>query len=75
MDATNHPLHPCSSAAIEQYLAQGLCELTGHFAEVSLQSVQCSGPTQEYAGQATLRIRVSFRHIPEPEGEGPVALL
>lgn len=75
MDVTNHPLQECSRADIESYLAQGLSELTGHFAEVKLQSVQCSGQTAEHAGEATLQIRVSFRHLPEPEGEGPVAVL
>ncbi len=75
MDTTRHPLQACSTTDIEQYLAQALCELTDHFAEVKLQSMQCSGQTAEYAGEATLQIRVSFRHQPEPEGEGPVAAL
>lgn len=69
MDTTRHPLQACSTTDIEQYLAQALCELTGHFAEVTLQSTACSQSEPDYAGEAAVQIRVRFRHLPEPEGE------
>ena len=73
MDVTTHPLQQCSQEEIERALAQGLSELTDHFAEVTLQDVQHSGATPDYAGEATLQVKVRFRHPPEPEGEGPTA--
>ena len=74
MNAPSHPLQGSSPADIEQYLAQALCELTGHFAEVALLSTACSQSAPDYAGEATVQIRVRFHHLPEPEGEEPEAL-
>ena len=66
--STSHPLENVSQAQIELAIAQALCELTGHAAQVQMQSAQHS-PAYTDAGHSKLQISVTFAPLNPEEGE------